>query len=81
MTSITHHFKTYILQLSIKQVSVRNIKLQNFMNLPTNDPLFFIQSTPNDPLFSTFVSNFTQKMKIFARFARIFRNLTILWQF
>ena len=34
MTSMTHHFKTYILHLSIS-FTVRNIKLQNLMILPS----------------------------------------------
>ena len=42
----------------------------------------FLQSTPNDPFFSTCVwSNFTYKLQIFACFACILRNLTILRQY
>ena len=41
---MTHHCETNILHLSIKYVSVRNIKLQNFMILPT-----FVLRTPPPP--------------------------------
>ena len=51
-----------------------------YADLTPNDP-FFIQSAPNDPFFSTFVSNFTYNLQIFAHFARILRDWTILRQF
>ena len=42
---------------------------------------FFLNLHPMTPLFSTYVSNFTYKLQIFARFVRILRNLQICSKF